>query len=132
MDEKRNPRTKATVNQLLDKYLSVLNVEAATRDSYDSIARNHIRPLLGDIALGRIDGETLDSFYGQLRTCRAHCRDRKYIEHHTDDEHTCDDRCQPHARRPLATARYARSAPCSPEPASGPCAGPGSASTRST
>jgi integrase len=102
VDEKRNPRTKATVNQLLDKYLSVLNVEATTRDSYESITRNHIRPLLGDLALGRIDGEVLDSFYNQLRTCRAHCRGRKYVEHVADGEHDCDDRCQPHQCRPLA------------------------------
>ncbi|MEN3309767.1 MAG: integrase, partial [Micromonosporaceae bacterium] len=30
VDERRNPRTKATVNQLLDRWLEVLDVEAST------------------------------------------------------------------------------------------------------
>src|SRR5918995_7030256 len=34
VDERRNPRTKATVNQLLDRYVQVLDVEEATRATY--------------------------------------------------------------------------------------------------
>jgi integrase len=33
VDEKRNPRTRATMNQLLDRYLEVLDVEASTKRS---------------------------------------------------------------------------------------------------
>src|SRR4051794_4771405 len=79
LDEQRNPRTRATVNQLMDRYRELLNVEATTRHTYEGYIRNHIRPLLGDLAVGRLGGEVLDSFYAQLRTCRAHCRGRKYI-----------------------------------------------------
>jgi integrase len=102
VDERRNPRTKATINQLMDRYLSVLDIEATTRQTYEGYVRNHIRPLLGDLAVGRLDGEVLDSFYAQLRMCRAHCRGRRYVEHRIEGEHTCDDRCRPHACRPLA------------------------------
>jgi integrase len=102
VDERRNPRTRATVNQMLDRHLEMLNVEATTLDSYEVFVRNHIRPLIGHLQVGRIDGEILDSFYRQLRTCRAHCRGKAFIEHRTDREHKCDQRCRPHVCRPLA------------------------------
>src|SRR5258707_742002 len=34
VDEQRSPRTRATVNQLMDRYLEVLDVEETTRRSY--------------------------------------------------------------------------------------------------
>jgi hypothetical protein len=71
VDEGRNPRTQATVDQLMDRYLEVLDVDVNTRRSYEGYIRNHIRPLLGKLPLGRLNGETLDSFYLILRTCRA-------------------------------------------------------------
>lgn len=66
VDERRNPRTNATVTQLMDRYLEVLDVEPTTRGTYEGYIRNHILPLLGDLAVGRLDGETLDSFYAAL------------------------------------------------------------------
>lgn len=102
VDERRAPKTSATVNQLLDHHFEMLDVESTTLDSYDSLARLHIRPLLGDQPLGRIGGEILDSFYKELRTCRAHCRGRRFIEHRTDSDHACDERRGPHICRPLA------------------------------
>jgi integrase len=47
-DEQRNVRTRATINQLLDKYFSYLSqkrVETTTQENYESLARLHIRPL---------------------------------------------------------------------------------------
>jgi len=102
VDQRRSPRTRATVNQLMDRYLEVLDVEPTTRVTYEGYIRNHIGPLLGTLQLSRLDGEILDSFYAMLRTCRAHCRGRKYIEHHLDGEHDCDERCWWHSCRPLA------------------------------
>lgn len=48
---------------MLDRHLEMLNVEATTLDSYEVFVRNHIRPLIGPVQVGRIDGEILDSFY---------------------------------------------------------------------
>ncbi|NLT54989.1 MAG: tyrosine-type recombinase/integrase [Actinomycetales bacterium] len=104
VDEQRNPRTKATVNQLMDRYLEVLDVEETTRDSYQGYIRNHIRPLLGELPLAQLDGEILDSFYALLRTCRAHCRGRAMTDHRTTREHVCDERCRPHECRPLSAS----------------------------
>ena len=101
VDEQRSPRTHATVNQLLDQHMEMLSVEETTLDSYETLIRNHIRPLLGELQLGRIDGQVLDSFFKQLRTCRAHCRGRKFTEHRTTHDHVCDQRCKPHKCRPL-------------------------------
>ncbi len=46
VDEQRNPRTRATVDQLLDRHLKLLSVEPTTLDSYETFIRNHIRPSL--------------------------------------------------------------------------------------
>ncbi len=104
VDEQRNPRTRATVSQLLDRYLEVLDVELTTHQAYEGYIRNHIQPLLGDLELSRLDGEILDSFYATLRRCRTHCRGRRKVDHHSPDTHKCDARCVPHKCRPLATA----------------------------
>lgn len=102
VDEKRNPRTRATVGQLMDRYFEVLDVESTTRSTYDGYVRNHIKPMLGELPLSRLGGEVLDSFYAELRRCRTHCRGRARIEHRTDRQHECDSRCGKHRCRPLA------------------------------
>ena len=104
VDEGRNPRTKATVNQLMDRYLDLLEVDVTTRKSYEGYIRNHVRPLLGKLPLSKLGGETLDSFYAILRTCREHCDGRPFVEHRTDGPHDCNDKCRPHACRPLAAS----------------------------
>lgn len=102
VDEGRNPRTKATVDQLMDRYLELLDVDVNTRRGYEGYIRNHIRPLLGKLPVGRLNGETFDSFYSILRTCRAHCGGRKYIEHRKSGPHECTDKCHPHKCSPLS------------------------------
>jgi hypothetical protein len=47
VDEKRNPRTRATVDQLLDRWVSVINVDPSTLRGYEGKIRKHIRPLIG-------------------------------------------------------------------------------------
>lgn len=54
--------------------------------------------------VSRLDGEIIDSFYSRLRTCRDHCKGRKYVEHRTAGQHDCDDRCGPHQCKPLAAS----------------------------
>jgi hypothetical protein len=40
VDERRNPRTKATLNQLLDRWLEAVELETTTRNSMEIPARN--------------------------------------------------------------------------------------------
>jgi integrase len=123
VDEQRNPRTRATVNQLMDRYFDVIEVEKTTRDPYVRYTNKYIRPQLGALQVGRIDAEVLDSFYGQLRTCRDNCRGKKRIDHRTTSAHECRVvrhrrrtehdcvelgcrvlECRPHSCRPLASS----------------------------
>jgi integrase len=106
LDERRNPRTKATMNRLMDRYLEVLDVEGNTQRSYQGLTHNHIRPALGALPVAQVDGEVLDAFYSQLRQCRKRCRGKGkgLVDHRTAREHACDQRCRPHACRPLSAS----------------------------
>jgi integrase len=102
VEEKRNPRTSATVDQLLERYLDQFAGGPNTLELYRGHVRNHISPLLGHLKVGELDVETLDSFYAVLRRCRTHCTDRRTIDHRVRGHHDCDERCRPHECRPLA------------------------------
>lgn len=104
VDEKRTPRTRATVDQMLDKYLTVLAVEPTTRNTYEGYLRNYIRPVLGTLPLAKLETETVESFYAQLRACRQRCGGRIPIDHRIRDAHDCDDLCERHRCRPLAAS----------------------------
>jgi integrase len=91
VDEKRNPRTRATVSQLLDKWIDVHDVDDQTRRGYESKIRKHIRPLIGGVSLAKLEVETLDSFYAELRRCRDHCDGKPRLQHRTPGRHQCDE-----------------------------------------
>src|SRR6266536_4678162 len=97
VDEERNPRTRATVNQLMDRYLEVLDVEEKSRQGYISYIDKHVRPQLGGLPVGRVDAEVLDSFYAGLRACRDNCRGQIAVDHRTSWPHEC--RVVRHRRR---------------------------------
>lgn len=102
INERRNPKTKATVKQLLDKYLKVFDGAAKTKTLYKGYVRIHIGPLLGKQKIGDLDADMLDSFYAECRRCSEHCDGRRYIQHRTAREHECDQRCGPHKCQPLS------------------------------
>ncbi len=64
---------------LLDEWLPAKTptLKPSTAASYDQIVRAYIVPRLGDLALGKVDGSTLNAFYGELltqgRTGRSGC-----------------------------------------------------------
>lgn len=60
--EKRSPRTSATVDQLLERYLDQFGGSPNTLELYRGHVRNHISPCLGHLKVGQLDAETLDSF----------------------------------------------------------------------
>lgn len=92
MDERKAPRTAATLNQLLDRHFDVgLDVDASTKRDYISKARKHIRPFLGSEPIGRLGPEVLESLYADLRRCLDHCGGRRYGQYRTDGEHVCDE-----------------------------------------
>lgn len=105
VDERRHPKTSATLDQLLDRYFEVLDVDANTSRTYASYMERHVRPVIGRLPLTRVDGEILDSLYAQLRRCRRRCNGQKgLIDHRTQSDHECDKRCTPHVCKPLAAS----------------------------
>jgi hypothetical protein len=95
LDERRNPRTKATVNQLLDRFSrsstsTTRRLDDSTRKTYIGYLDRHVRRVLGNQLLSKVEGEVLDALNGQLRRCRARCNGRsRAIEHRTQVAHEC-------------------------------------------
>lgn len=103
--ERRNPRTDATVAQLVERHLREADLADDTLDTYTGYVKKHVVPLLGRIKIGSLGADTFDSFYAELRRCRDHCRkERDRVDHRTPLKHACDDRCGPHQCRPLAAS----------------------------
>jgi integrase len=104
VDERKHPRTNATLDQLLDRYLETLDVAESTRKMYAKHAEKHIRPFVGRLKAGAVDVEVLDSLYAELRRCRVHCaRSRGLVDHRTPRPHECDSRCRPHGCNGLSS-----------------------------
>jgi integrase len=55
IDERRNPRTRATMNELLDGWLDVVKLERTTRQGYVGKIEKHVRPTIGHIPVARVD-----------------------------------------------------------------------------
>ncbi|MEV0290649.1 tyrosine-type recombinase/integrase [Kribbella sp. NPDC050820] len=125
VDERRAPRTSATLNQLLDRYFEVgLDVAPGTRRDYASKASKHIRPILGSTPIARIQADTLESLYADLRRCRDHCHGRDYIQHRTTHPHVCDEHgasgsCEPFDPACRRCKRMCKPHECRPYKASG-------------
>jgi integrase len=81
VDERRQPRSKATVGMVLDRWLEVADVEASTRNGYLSKIETHIRPTLRHLAISKVDTEVLELFYARLRRCREQCNGRRAAGH---------------------------------------------------
>ncbi|SDP96785.1 regulatory protein, gntR family [Actinopolyspora xinjiangensis] len=106
VDERRNPRTNATVEQLLDRYLEKhFDGEATTLNGYRRAARNHVLPFIGQVKVGQLDADALDSLYAELRRCRNHCTGKQRVDHHTRKPHECDHRCRRHRCKPLGATQ---------------------------
>jgi hypothetical protein len=99
--ERRHPRTDATVAQLIDRHIAEAKLGVKTRKNYRSQADKHIIPCIGHEMVRVVDAAISDSFYTELRWCRDHCDGRPRIDHRTARPHDCDERCKPHACRPL-------------------------------
>lgn len=104
VDERRNPLTNATVDQLLDEYLRLLDVGPTTHRMYTKYLEKHVRPFIGKRKAGSLGADALDSLYAELRRCHIHCKVRGLVDHRTPREHECDERCRPHVCRPLSVS----------------------------
>ena len=71
----REPATKATVGELLDRWLAVADLELTTRAGYEGYIERVIRPVLGGMRLRELEMrvDILDALYAGLRRCRRLC-----------------------------------------------------------
>jgi integrase len=116
----RTPQVRATVNDLLDRWLEVAELELNTRASYEGYVERVIRPVLGRMRLRELEVrvDILDVLYAELRRCRRLCGGRPMTDHRPvgrgrrkadgEPDHECDDRCRPHQCRPLEPASVAQ------------------------
>lgn len=104
VDEQRAPRTNASIGQLIDAYLAVVDIDRSTMSGWRSKVKNHVRPLLGKTPLSKADTHVIESFYAELRRCRKHCDKRPMIDHRTQRAHACDHRCRPHQCKGLSAS----------------------------
>ena len=103
VDEHRQPRTSATVDQLLARHLELVDVAPTTKATYTKYVEKHVRKQLGRIKAGAVGAEHLESLYAELRRCQIHCEPgRRGIDHRTPRPHACDERCRLHTCVPLA------------------------------
>jgi integrase len=104
VDEQRNPKTRATLNQLLDAFLEVVDVEPTTKKRYDLDVRR-LRVILGGQQLAQIQPDVIERYYAQLRQCRDRCKGRtKHVKHRTVKAHDCDVGCVVVPCKPLAVS----------------------------
>jgi hypothetical protein len=105
--EARQPRTNASVRQLVQRHLELTQVEPRTLRTLRGYLRKHITPLIGNEPIGQLNAEHLDAWLaittgarrGELCALRwKHLQ----VRHTTLDEHEClaaGCRQQPHPDR---------------------------------
>ena len=54
VDERPPPRTNATLDQLLDRYLETLDVGRTTLAMYTKYLEKHVRPFVGRLKTGAV------------------------------------------------------------------------------
>jgi integrase len=77
VDENRHPKEKATVGQILDRWMTVHRVDEGTREAYEDLIRLYLRPTFGDEPAGKLSAEMLELFYARLRVCKDQCEGKR-------------------------------------------------------
>jgi hypothetical protein len=113
----REPLNKATVDDLIERWLTVAELELSTRVSYEGYIERVIRPVLGKMRLRELEirVDIFDVLYAELRRCRKLCGGKQGLVDHRPlgrarkpgedgPGHRCDERCRPHVCKPLEPA----------------------------
>src|SRR5215469_2359794 len=80
--EGRQPETGVTVAELLRQYMTVAELDRATRQTYEGYIRRTIVPALGLIKLRKVRGPVLDMLYARLHQCGdLVCSGKPFIQH---------------------------------------------------
>ncbi len=105
VDGQRSTQTSVTLGYTLDEWLRTVELEDSTRDTYVGYIERTIRPTLGDVSISKLTTRTLETFYAELRRCRARCAGGPSVEHRVEGEHDCvSAKCCLHECRPMAAS----------------------------
>jgi integrase len=107
IDAQRAPSSSVDLSHALAEWLRVTELEDSTRRTYEGYIARTIRPALGTVPVNKLTARTLESFYTELRRCRARCDGKPHIEKHTtaDEGHDCRAAgCVAHRCRPMAAS----------------------------
>ena len=94
-DGGRFPDRDATLGQALDRYLEVADLEVSTKEAHQGYIRRTIGPVLGAVKIRKLGADSLDALYTALKKCSRLCGRLPKVEHHTEGQHACDQRCGP-------------------------------------
>jgi hypothetical protein len=77
VDEQRHPTSTITVGQVLDRWLEVAELEESTKERYEQLVRDYLKPTFGTVAAHRLSAEAVELFYARLRVCSQLCEGRR-------------------------------------------------------
>ncbi|MEU6131418.1 hypothetical protein ABZ805_19780 [Saccharopolyspora sp. NPDC047091] len=87
----------------LEEWMRTNEIEESTSNTYRGYINRTIVPTLGEQPVNKISARMLESFYSDLRRCRARCDGEPYVEHRKPAEHDCQKaKCPLYACSPMA------------------------------
>ena len=81
VDDQRQPRSRITVSQAIEKWFEVAEHEPTTRRRYQQLVRDYVDPSFGSLQAAKLDAELLEQLYSRLQKCRARCGGRPGAGH---------------------------------------------------
>lgn len=77
VDENRHPKEKATVGQILDRWMTVHRIDEGTRERYEDLIRLYLMPAFGTLPASKLNAEMLELFYARLGRCKEQCEGKR-------------------------------------------------------
>ncbi len=77
VDENRHPKSAVTVDEVIERWLDVAELQDTTRQRYDGLVRLYIRPTFGKRNVAKLDAELLERFYARFAAASACARNRR-------------------------------------------------------
>ncbi|MDI2031698.1 tyrosine-type recombinase/integrase [Saccharopolyspora sp. TS4A08] len=102
-DKQQTATSSVKFSFALEEWMRTNEIEESTSNTYRGYINRTITPALGEQPVNKISARMLESFYSDLRRCRARCDGKPYVEHRKTEEHDCQKaKCRPHACSPMA------------------------------
>lgn len=89
VDGRRSAQSTVSLEYAIDEWLTTVEIEDSTRDTYVGYVERTIRPALGQVPISRISTRMLETFYAELRRCRVRCGSRSSGVHQVEGPHVC-------------------------------------------